>query len=525
MAQAVRIIDIDSTGNSFDLDERALGKIFSSVPEDMPISIVSVVGGFRTGKSFLLDFFLHYLTKAEDNYDSSSLKSWLQLNEKIDGNVDTRNYSPQKGFGWKHGSERCTTGIWLWNKFFILPVFNRQKKVTEPTAIFLMDTQGMFDRKTNQHLTASIFGMSTLISSTTIYNLVMDIREDHLQHLALFSEYARIALVEEKKGKGKGKKQPFQRLEFLVRDFRSLDVEDENVDFDSLHEQFDTYLKDVMSADGHKDLQEVRKQISICFEEIGCYCLPHPGTSVTEKRKKFDGKVKGLDDLFRVLLEDFVYRVFHYKLEQKEILNEKATAGQLFEHIKAYCKLFQESEIFPEAKTLLRATQEANIAYGINKAERAYQEEMDKVAGVGASYIEPELLLEHHAKALRAATLVFKSMVKIGSGGVNELNKEGEESLKSRILERFSTYKEANRLRDPLAFISQYSVPLLIALIAYVANWILGRVCSRRSFACLDVMDFFGSLSTIIWSFLAFHLLSTLYKARQKFGSPFISIK
>jgi hypothetical protein len=30
-------------------------------PQDMPVSIVSVVGAFRTGKSFLLDFFLRFL--------------------------------------------------------------------------------------------------------------------------------------------------------------------------------------------------------------------------------------------------------------------------------------------------------------------------------------------------------------------------------------------------------------------------------------------------------------------------------
>lgn len=33
------------------------------IPDGIPVSILSVVGAFRTGKSFLLDFFLDYLKR------------------------------------------------------------------------------------------------------------------------------------------------------------------------------------------------------------------------------------------------------------------------------------------------------------------------------------------------------------------------------------------------------------------------------------------------------------------------------
>ena len=72
----------------------------------------------------------------------------------------------------------------------------------QDVAVLLMDTQGMFDNESTMTLTAQIFGISTLVSSYQIYNVQNSIGEDKLQHLALFSEYGRIALqpsVEEEK--------------------------------------------------------------------------------------------------------------------------------------------------------------------------------------------------------------------------------------------------------------------------------------------------------------------------------------
>lgn len=58
--------------------------------------------------------------------------------------------------------------------------------------VLLVDTQGLFDGFTGQHLTTSIFGLSTLLSSYQIYNIDKRLQEDNLQHLALFSEYSRV---------------------------------------------------------------------------------------------------------------------------------------------------------------------------------------------------------------------------------------------------------------------------------------------------------------------------------------------
>ena len=111
---------------------------------------------------------------------------------------------------------RHTTGIWIWSEPFVRTGANGEK-----LAVYVVDTQGLFDNETTQSLTACIFGLSTLLSSHSIYNVSGRIGEDALQHLALFSEYGRVAMEaeaeEEEEGgeerKRKGKKTPFQRIE------------------------------------------------------------------------------------------------------------------------------------------------------------------------------------------------------------------------------------------------------------------------------------------------------------------------
>jgi hypothetical protein len=53
--------DNGGSGYSFKLNEENLEKIMSKIRKGVKVSVVSVVGNFRTGKSFLLTFMLRYL--------------------------------------------------------------------------------------------------------------------------------------------------------------------------------------------------------------------------------------------------------------------------------------------------------------------------------------------------------------------------------------------------------------------------------------------------------------------------------
>jgi atlastin len=106
-----QIVSIGSEENAyaFHFENQALDKILGRIPSDYKVAVVSVVGAFRTGKSFLLSWFLRYLkyleTKHDDDDDdkTDSAEPWYKTIESV-GN---------EGFDWKAGSERSTTGIRL----------------------------------------------------------------------------------------------------------------------------------------------------------------------------------------------------------------------------------------------------------------------------------------------------------------------------------------------------------------------------------------------------------------------------
>ena len=65
------IVTGDSETDYFVLREENLASIIAKIPSDAKVSIVSVVGAFRTGKSFLLNFFLRYLRSQETDGTSN----------------------------------------------------------------------------------------------------------------------------------------------------------------------------------------------------------------------------------------------------------------------------------------------------------------------------------------------------------------------------------------------------------------------------------------------------------------------
>lgn len=74
ISQIVSIGDNDS--DNFALSSENLSSILKKIPEGTKVAVVSVVGAFRTGKSFLLNFFLRYL---RCNVSGDLSEDWMTI--------------------------------------------------------------------------------------------------------------------------------------------------------------------------------------------------------------------------------------------------------------------------------------------------------------------------------------------------------------------------------------------------------------------------------------------------------------
>lgn len=272
------------------------------------------------------------------------MDSWLGKDE-----------DPLIGFSWRGGSDRVTTGIFVWSDIFLHDYANGRK-----VAIILLDTQGTFDSHSTVKDCATVFALSTMLSSVQIYNLSQNIQEDDLQHLQLFTEYGRLALADT------GRK-PFQKLTFLVRDWSfPYEAEYGLVGGEKiLKKRLEIHDKQ------HPDHQSLRRHIQACFNEISCFLMPHPGLNVATN-PNFNGNLTDITSEFKQSLIDLIPEVLAPEnLIVKEINGQKVKARDLVQYFISYLNIFK-SEDMPEPKTMLLATAEANNLNAVAAAKELY---------------------------------------------------------------------------------------------------------------------------------------------------------
>ena len=103
---AVNLISFEN--DQIKLNDDNLKYVLEKIPSNIPISIVSIIGAFRTGKSFLLNIILKFL-KDNEKKKIIDIDLWFNNIKTIPGNKNNN----KEGFLWCNGIDSQTMGIWI----------------------------------------------------------------------------------------------------------------------------------------------------------------------------------------------------------------------------------------------------------------------------------------------------------------------------------------------------------------------------------------------------------------------------
>uniref|UniRef100_A0A915BGE8 GB1/RHD3-type G domain-containing protein n=1 Tax=Parascaris univalens TaxID=6257 RepID=A0A915BGE8_PARUN len=408
-----------SDPNRFKFSENALHSVLGHVAiANKKVVIISVAGVFRKGKSFLLNFFLEYLYSLQKAQQNGILLDWLTDDTQL------------QGFHWRSGAKRDTTGIWMWGEPIMIESANG-----ESYAVVLMDTQGTFDGASTYQLSTTVFALSTMLSSMQLYNLADIIQENSLNNLSLFVEYGRMTLSETDQFGP-----PFQRLVFVVRDFKSSD------EFSFGAEGGQQYLDSVIKStpDQPEELRFVRDQIHSCFQQILCYLLPHPGHRAAE-RNSFKGHVRELRPIFREEVKKMTASLLNpHSLQPKMVNGRTITCRKMADFFREYARVFGGSTL-PEPRNILNANAQLFFMEAAGEAKTAYIRGMDRACSTSRMMPEKRLY-EIHIKHGITALNVFEKYPKIGSGEVRSKILAGLQEELNHELERYKRLNEDKRV-------------------------------------------------------------------------------
>lgn len=460
VGQPVQIV-LAHPDHSFELNEEALSKILlENDIKNRSVVVVSVAGAFRKGKSFLLDFFLRYMNSQYNNNNETN--SWLGEDNE-----------PLSGFSWKGGSERDTTGILMWSK-----VFRGTLPDGEKVAVILMDTQGAFDSQSTVKDCATVFALSTMLSSVQIYNLSQNIQEDDLQHLQLFTEYGRLALQ-------KSGRKPFQKLQFLVRDW-SYPYE---APYGAEGGEKILNRRLEISDKQHPELQSLRKHIKSCFSDISCFLMPHPGLNIATN-PHFDGRLSEIQPEFKEQLKLLIPMLLAPEnLVTKKIDGQLVKARDLLEYFKSYMKIYKGNEL-PEPKSMLVATAEANNLAAVTEAREFYIRLMEDVCGSKKPYLTTARLENEHTRCMDKAMCIFQNKRKMGGDAFSQTYMKKLCEDMDKVFVHFKAQNESKNVFKSTRTAGVYGAIVAImyflsSVFGFTGLYLLANICNFIMCICI----------------------------------------
>lgn len=510
---ALQLVTLNMEEKKVEVNEEALAVIEENLAKlgAKRIAIVSVMGAYRGGKSFFLDLCLRKLRYERNASGTASdggaqpsqerganhpceMPAWLTAAGKvIEGGVDHPVDEAAEGFRFKGGMDHCTEGIWVWSEPFM------RKIDGEDVALLLMDTQGAWDGRMTREQSATIFGLTALVSSKQIYNVRQQIQEDYVENLAYFMRFAQAALRQiPTSSKGDADRAdidtPFQSLDFLVRDWSNFE-EDWSVlrCKEMMEEHLDRHLNPTRVVEN-----STAQALHTMFARIKCFCLPHPGLKIT--KAAWSGSIDDIEKDFLLFLDIYVHDVFSSGLKVKTLFGRPLTATT-FPHIfKTFVKAFGDAA--PVAMSFNQAMTKATVLLAKEQALESYNKKMEDEVKKHPQGIKKEEFQDLHRSF---STLIEQEYSKTTILGSDETRDQAWESIRNSLDTMFAKYDEDNerRLEKALVAFGNYA---LIALVLFLLDRVSDWTCDWWSKTCQDASRVMLLVYSVITCYVGWHI-------------------
>ena len=290
--QQTAIPFITFENGKFIISEEAKKLLSQKCNENM--GIISLVGKYRTGKSFLLNRVI------------------LDRKEKLGFNVGPT-------------IKPCTKGIWIWSD----PLTISNMHSSTPFPAYLIDTEGLgaYDEEINHD--SKIFLIAVLISSLFIYNSFGAIDENQINNLSFVLNLSKTIKIKSASIEDNEEElaKYFPNLLWLLRDF-SLKLEDTNGNVITEKQYLENALKELNGyTNTIEEKNRVRNLIRAYFPERDCYVMVRP----TEDEQDLQNLQLLPDKKFRkeFLEQSKIFRNKVLKKTKPKKLNGKLLSGAM----------------------------------------------------------------------------------------------------------------------------------------------------------------------------------------------------
>ena len=461
----LQIVQVDS--QTIVVVEEALNELKANLDKHahLPVAVVSVMGAYRTGKSFFLDLLLRHLNIVSGSSGSvgaaGGAAAVAGLEEKI------------SGFSWRGGMDKCTEGIWVWSAPFVC-----RTQSGEEVALLLMDTQGAFDSQLSKSESSTIFGLTCALSSFLIYNVSKQIQEDTVDNLHFFLECAQAALRRLSAPEGKG----FQHLRFLVRDWA-------NFEEDWTREQCEVQMRSHLTQ--HLTKGKAAETINAMFSDVQAYLLTHPGLATT--KPSWTGSPDDIDPKFTELVTGFFEELVTPKnLDPKSLMGKQVTAGGFPMLVKTFVDAFKG--LVPEAENLAVAVAKSSHLISKDSAIEKFRTRVEEALEKAPRGLPEEKLQKTMDKIQSAVSEEFKTQTTFGPMEVREPI-EGE--FKKELGRLREGFVEDNKRRTEQA-LTVFSVILILILTLYVVDKSTDFTCDWYSESCVRFSNALFSVYSLL---------------------------